>query len=87
MRLTLLFQTACVGAPILTWIAPLLQLHFLVGKQIEDFQNLRANNRIIAEGDIEVAEFELLEFDRLSQQGTNDASSIKERVGIMLDYI
>ena len=41
----------------------------------------------MAEIDLEKAEFELLEFDRLSQQGTNDASSIRERRRIMLEYI
>ena len=59
----------------------------LARKQIEDFQKSRSYNRILAEEDIERAEFELLEFDRLSQQGTNDASSLKERVRIMLDQI
>lgn len=59
----------------------------LTRKQIERFQENRIYNRIVAETDIEIAEFELLEFDRLSQQGTNDASSIKERVSIMLDYV
>lgn len=59
----------------------------LTRKQIEKFQTLRADNRKIAENDIEKAEFELLEFDRLSQQGTNDASSLRERTRIMLDYL
>ena len=36
----------------------------------------------MAEKDITQANFELLEFDRMSQQGTNDADSIKERVRI-----
>lgn len=59
----------------------------LTRKQIEDFQERRLYNRIVAEENIESAEFELLEYDRLSQQGTNDASSLKERTSIMLDYI
>ena len=59
----------------------------LTRKKIDEFQSLRAKNRLTAEKDIEKAEFTLLEFDRLSQQGTNDASSIKERVSIMLEYI
>jgi len=29
----------------------------------------------------------LLEFDRLNQQGTNDASSIKERVRILSEFL
>jgi hypothetical protein len=32
------------------------------------------------------AQFEMLEYDRLSQQGTNDASSIKERLNIIRKY-
>ncbi|ARU29072.1 DUF262 domain-containing protein [Cellvibrio sp. PSBB006] len=59
----------------------------LTRKQIEDFQDRRRDNRIVAEDSIESAEFELLEYDRMSQQGTNDASSLKERTRIMLDYI
>jgi hypothetical protein len=59
----------------------------LTRKQIESFQSKRSHNRKIAENNIVSAEFELLEFDRLSQQGTNDANSIKERLRIMLSYI
>ncbi len=59
----------------------------LTRKQIEDFQALRKTNRLVAEDDLEQAEFELLEFDRLSQQGTNDASSLRERTRIMLEYL
>lgn len=43
-------------------------------------------NRRIAEVDITKANFDYLEFDRMSQQGTNDAASIRERTKIMLDY-
>ncbi len=42
-------------------------------------------NREAAEDDYENSSFELLEFDRLSQQGTNDSSSIKERLNILAD--
>lgn len=42
-----------------------------------------ADNRRTAEMDIAKANFELLEFDRMSQQGTNDAASIRERVRIL----
>jgi hypothetical protein len=59
----------------------------LTRKQIEQFQILRKVNRKMAENDLEKAEFELLEYDRLSQQGTNDASSIRERRRVMLEYI
>ena len=46
-----------------------------------------ARNRDIAENDITEAKFEYLEFIRLSQQGTNDANSIKERTRILVDYL
>lgn len=44
-------------------------------------------NRLIAEKDITKAKFEYLEFDRMSQQGTNDASSIRERTKILSDFL
>lgn len=47
------------------------------------FNENRTANRVAAEDDIAKADFELLEYDRLSQQGTNDANSIKERVRIL----
>ncbi len=50
------------------------------------FQNARQKNRDLAAKDITKAEFEMLEYDRLSQQGTNDASSIKERLSIIRKY-
>lgn len=59
----------------------------LTRRQIERFQEKRRKNRELAELDIEKAEFELLEFDRLSQQGTNDANSLEKRTSIMLENI
>lgn len=50
------------------------------------FQDVRQENRELAAADITKAQFEFLEFDRLSQQGTNDASSIKERLSILRAY-
>jgi hypothetical protein len=47
------------------------------------FNEKRQANRTLAEADITKANFELLEFDRMSQQGTNDASSIRERLRII----
>jgi hypothetical protein len=44
-------------------------------------------NRQKAEHDITQAEFEFLEFERLSQQGTNDAASIRERVKVMCNFL
>lgn len=59
----------------------------LTRTQLNEFKEMRHYNRLVALNDIEEAEFELLEFDRLSQQGTNDANSLKERTRIMLEYI
>lgn len=56
-------------------------------KQINDFNNERKSNRRLAEKDMESADWQLLEYDRLSQQGTNDAGSIRERKRIMLEYL
>jgi hypothetical protein len=44
-------------------------------------------NREIASKDIASANFDLLEYDRMSQQGTNDAVSIRERTRIICDYL
>ena len=52
-----------------------------------DFDQKVKSNRIFAEKNYENADYELLEFDRLSQQGTNDVSSIKERLRILKEYI
>jgi len=55
--------------------------------KIEKFNLERANNRKLAEQDITRAQFELLEYDRLSLQGTNDASSIRERWRILTEWL
>ncbi|RZM25097.1 MAG: DUF262 domain-containing protein [Pedobacter sp.] len=52
-----------------------------------DFDQRIKDNRKLAEENYEGANFELLEFDRLSQQGTNDASSIRERLRILREFI
>lgn len=76
-------------------------VYFLVIKNLSDDGNLdrvsrakllkfndeRASNRIRAAEDIVAANFEFLEYDRMSQQGTNDASSIRERVQILTGYL
>lgn len=51
------------------------------------FRDKLTSNRIKAEKDIASAEFDLLEYDRLSQQGTNDATSIKTRLEILTLYL
>ncbi|MGV6491908.1 DUF262 domain-containing protein [Stenotrophomonas rhizophila] len=52
-------------------------------RKIIDFRDKLKENRIKASEDYAESSYELLEYDRLSQQGTNDASNIKERFGII----
>lgn len=47
------------------------------------FRDEVRDNRVRAEENYAEASFELLEFDRLSQQGTNDSSNIRERLGVI----
>lgn len=56
-------------------------------KALLDFFDTLSQNRLQAEQDIATANYEYLEFDRMSQQGTNDASSIKERTRILSEYL
>lgn len=51
------------------------------------FRKSLSDNREKAAMSYEDASFELLEFDRLSQQGTNDASGIRERYSILCSYL
>ena len=44
------------------------------------------NNRKLAEESYEEANYDYLEYDRLSQHGTNDVSNIKERFRIIKEY-
>lgn len=52
-----------------------------------EFRKKLEQNRIIAEDNIANAEFDLLQFDRMSQQGTNDANSIINRIEILRGYL
>jgi hypothetical protein len=56
-------------------------------RSLLDFRQRLAVNREAAIKNYEGASFDLLEFDRLNQQGTNDASSIKERVKILSEFL
>lgn len=56
-------------------------------RNLLDFRQKLADNREAAIRHYEEASFDLLEFDRLNQQGTNDASSIKERVKILSEFL
>ncbi len=51
------------------------------------FDELVKQNRITAENQYETADFDLLEYDRLSQYGTNDVSNIKERLRIISSFL
>lgn len=52
-------------------------------KKLLSFRKKLSDNRELAETDYTKSSYDLLEYDRLSQQGTNDASNIKERYMIL----
>lgn len=52
-----------------------------------NFRNAVASNKQLAEDDISKANYEFIEFDRMSLQGTNDAGSIRERSRILNEYL
>lgn len=56
-------------------------------KQLFAFRDMVRDNRLKAEDNYADASFELLEFDRLSQQGTNDSSNIRERLGLIAKFM
>jgi hypothetical protein len=56
-------------------------------KMFEEFYSQLAENRILAEKDITKANYDFLEFERLTQQGTNDATSIRERTRILSQFL
>lgn len=56
-------------------------------ERLHAFRNKVRENRLQAEDSYAEASFELLEFDRLSQQGTNDSSNIRERLGVISKYL
>jgi hypothetical protein len=56
-------------------------------KGLLNFFDILKENEQVAEEDITKAMFEYLEFDRMSQQGTNDASNIKERTRILSEFL
>ncbi len=63
------------------------QLHLIGRAELLKFRRDLSENREKAARDYEGALFELLEFDRLNQQGTNDANSIKERYQTLCRYL
>ncbi|WP_441234092.1 DUF262 domain-containing protein [Bradyrhizobium sp. 930_D9_N1_4] len=63
------------------------QLSHITRRKLLNFRLKLAENREEAANNYPSASFELLEFDRLNQQGTNDASSIKERYRILSNLL
>lgn len=59
------------------------EVHKISRRKLLDFRESLKANRIKAVEEYAESTFELLEYDRLSQQGTNDSSNIKERYGIL----
>jgi hypothetical protein len=57
--------------------------HTITRSRLLEFTELVRHNREIAEVNYEGADFDLLEYDRLTQQGTNDASNIRERLRVL----
>lgn len=56
-------------------------------EQLIAFDAARKENRKIAQTDLSRADYDLLEFDRMSQQGTNDALSINFRVSTLINFL
>jgi predicted SnoaL-like aldol condensation-catalyzing enzyme len=56
-------------------------------KALLEFDQMRAKNRATAQEDITKATYDLLEFDRLSVQGTNDALSMTFRYETMRKFL
>jgi len=62
------------------------KLDLITREKFISFYKDLESNRKMAETDITEANFEYLEFERLSQQGTNNAVSIRERTKILSEY-
>lgn len=58
----------------------------LTRQRLFEFRESVRENRLRAEANYAEAKFELLEYDRLTQQGTNDASNIRERLRIIAQF-
>lgn len=62
------------------------QVGKITRKGLIAFRDALSENRKLAESDFVRSDYELLEFDRLSQQGTNDASSIRARLVTLMNW-
>ncbi len=56
-------------------------------QKLLDFRDEIKRNKDLAANDMENVNYDFIEFDRMSVQGTNDASSIRERLKILEDFI
>ena len=56
-------------------------------EQLVEFNGLREKNRKVAEKDIAAAKYELLEFDQMTLQGTNDKTSIQFRLQTLINFL
>ena len=63
------------------------ELHKISRRKLLDFRDELVSNRKNAEDNYSGSTFEFLEFDRLSQQGTNDASNLRERFRTLTSYL
>ena len=63
------------------------KLDKITRKKFLDFAITLKENREKAEEEFMEASYELLEYDRLAQQGTNDASNIRERYSILAETL
>jgi len=62
------------------------KLNSITRQKLLAFKKLVSDNWDVAELDINKADFDLTEFERLSHLRTNDACSIKERIKVLTDY-
>ena len=54
--------------------------------KLNQFEELRKNNRQAAQDNIAQADYDLLEFDRMNLQGTNDKTSIEFRTRTIANF-
>ena len=55
--------------------------------RLAQFDELRRSNRLVAQDDIAKADYDLLEFDRMNLQGTNDRTSIEFRTRTLVKFL
>jgi hypothetical protein len=56
-------------------------------ERIVDFYTELASNRVNAAENLASANYRLLEYGRMTQQGTNDSTSIRERAAILCEFL